>query len=537
MANDICGMLNVATLLRPGQTIAYETRLGGKPFIRYWLTYEGRLGRVRHGFAYVQTVAQGALGGRGQVENSGRLETTARFQPRLYSVRSGKDAFELRIGPRVARTRMPDGTQLVTQSDNPQVLLPSNSIAVIAVALALRREALQAADSLVLKCFVPDSMLPAIYRLDRRGGNWASNFGESLVFGPDGLLRTLEIPNQQVKVRRLSDASTPRKRRSTYIGPTHGRAPPLRAGDRSFSFTGPEGRVSGTISFPPKRQPLLAAVLFLGGSGVFDREGRTPGGFDIGYGRLFSAFVSRGLATARYDKPGTGGTAHGRSIDQHYDAVVETAACAFRQLQKRADLCGTPKILVGHSQGGLVVLELAGRLRPASIGLLATAATPLDQLILDQLRRQLRKTIAPLRMRRAMFKELRDFFDHVREGMVWNAERMPGNLYLKSRSVTWYREILARYPLELIRHVCAPMVIAQGEQDIQVPPRDANALAKAARSRNCAVTVLKFADLDHFFRKVHGSDPSKAYFDNRRKLDRRAADAIADALISTLPTP
>ena len=527
-------MLDILTLLKPGQTVAYETWLGDKRFIRYWLTYGGRSSPLRHQFTHVQTVHQDAVGGRGVATITGRLDTTASFRPRLYQVRPDNEMFELHLGPKWARARLADGSPLAVKSEDPEVLLPSNAVSVLAVALALHRDALQANDGIVLRCFAPESMLPAQYRLTRVNGEWTSNFGERLTFGPDGFPENLEIPEKLVHVRRLREINPPRSQLTASTEAAESRPVPLGKRDRQFSFAGPDGRVFGTIGFPSKEKDVRAAVLFLGGSGVFDREGRTAQGFDIGYSRLYSAFADHGFVTARYDKPGAGKTPQARSIERHYDAVVETAACAYQRLQELTELSAVPKLIVGHSEGGLVALELAGRFDPACVALLATAAMPLDELIVDQVRRQLRRTKTPQHVQQSTLRELEDFFELVRRDVPWEKESMSGTMYLRRRSRTWYQEILSRNPVELIRSINAPLVIAQGGRDIQVPPCDADRLVKAAQSRGLPVTVLKFPDLDHFFRKVRDEDPAERYWDRRRRFDRLAATGIANAILKTL---
>ncbi|MCE6949783.1 lysophospholipase [Cereibacter sphaeroides] len=442
--------------------------------------------------------------------------------------------FELHLGPKWARARLTDGSPFAVKSEDPEVLLPSNAVSVLAVSLALHRDALQTSDGIVLRCFAPESMLPAQYRLTRANGEWTSNFGERLTFGRDGFPENLEIPDKQVHVRRLREILPPRTRLRASTEGAKSMPMPLGKRDRQFAFSGPDGRVFGTIGFPPKEKDVRAAVLFLGGSGVFDREGRTAQGFDIGYSRLYSAFADHGFVTARYDKPGAGETPQSRSMERHYDAVVETAACAYQRLQKLTELSAVPKVIVGHSEGGLAALELAGRFDPACFALLATAAMPLDKLIVDQVRRQLRRTRTPQRVQQSTLLELEDFFETVRRDVPWEKESMSGTMYLKRRSRTWYQEILSRNPVELIRSVTAPLVIAQGGRDIQVPPGDAITLATAAQSQGLTVTVLSFPDLDHFFRKVREEDPAERYWDRRRRFDRAAAGSIAQAILKTL---
>jgi pimeloyl-ACP methyl ester carboxylesterase len=144
--------------------------------------------------------------------------------------------------------------------------------------------------------------------------------------------------------------------------------------------------LSGTLLKPARvEHPLV--VLLIAGSGPTDRNGNQgltgPGELR----QLAEALAERGVASLRYDKRGIGRSPVSglREEDFVLNTFVEDAAAWLNWLQQRGDL--GPRIVAGHSEGGLIALLLAKRANISGIVLLATPGRPLGDVLRDQLGR------------------------------------------------------------------------------------------------------------------------------------------------------
>lgn len=172
----------------------------------------------------------------------------------------------------------------------------------------------------------------------------------------------------------------------------------LPAADHEVVFTIEGTPTYGTLHVPERRRgERLPAALLLAGSGPTDRDGnQPPSTMPHTLAHLSAAFDRDRVVTLRFDKYGSGRTGlgayrdHPETID--YPAFVRQAAAAHRLLSAHPEVDPRRVLLVGHSEGALTALLLAGevRSRPAGLVLLQPQAIRL----LDLLARQLHDQIA-----------------------------------------------------------------------------------------------------------------------------------------------
>jgi pimeloyl-ACP methyl ester carboxylesterase len=118
-------------------------------------------------------------------------------------------------------------------------------------------------------------------------------------------------------------------------------------------------------------------------------------------------------------------------------------------------------------------------------------------------------------------------FEELQQELPW-LTREEFEALRSSFALSWYREHFQHDPLETIRGVPVPVLILQGEKDVQVPPEDAHQLARALEEAgNTAVVLNVFADLDHLLR-WHPERASLGYTHLDEPLDGRPLQAIAD---------
>ena len=123
--------------------------------------------------------------------------------------------------------------------------------------------------------------------------------------------------------------------------------------------------------------------------------------------------------------------------------------------------------LAGHSEGGLIALEIAARAHVDALLLLATAGRPLGVVLREQLARH------PVRMT-DVDRIIAAIVAGTDPGVVAPLDGLFGPAVRP-----FLRSILEVDPVRLLRAQTTPTTVIQGETDMQVTVTDARALAAA----------------------------------------------------------
>jgi len=240
------------------------------------------------------------------------------------------------------------------------------------------------------------------------------------------------------------------------------------------SIPAPQGHLlSGTLTTPPHRRPVPAAVLITGLS-PSDRNGGSPPWMPLR--DIADALTRAGIAVLRVDDRGigqsTGDHKPSTTLDEAEDVQTEIA-----WLKKRRDIDPKRIALVGYSEGGLIAPMLAST--DPSIAAVVTLAGP-GTSGADLARYQIENAVMGDSSVPAAEKE--------KEIQKQLAEELTPR----------ERSVLAIDPIEFARKVRAPALIVQGGNDLHVPMRSAERLATAMRSGgNDDVTVRIFPGVSH----------------------------------------
>lgn len=267
--------------------------------------------------------------------------------------------------------------------------------------------------------------------------------------------------------------------------------------NQQISFTSNDGAVlAGTLTMPGGTVEKVPALVLLQGSGPTDRDSNQPPVLRTDLLRqLAEGLAQKGIATLRYDKRGMHANAPGLPTDpKDYAAYFDWhrfvddayAAYAFLRAQPSVDLHKTG--IAGHSEGGMIALDLAARLqekeRPAALVLMATAGRPIDVIVREQLERQL-VALKPAQKRAFMAENDRAVKAIRDSGQV--PEKLPqalNGLYPSFSGPFWQAQMKLD-PTELARRYPGPVLLVQGEADIQISAdRDAVALDRALQARS-----------------------------------------------------
>ncbi len=264
---------------------------------------------------------------------------------------------------------------------------------------------------------------------------------------------------------------------------------------------GPLGPLRGTLLAPAKAGAPV--VLIVPGAGPTDRDGNSPMGVNAATYRLLAQdLAARGMATVRIDKRGMFGSAKAVA-DANAVTIPDYAADVHSWVGAIRRTTGVPCVWVlGHSEGGLVALAAAqgGSEVQGICGLLlvATPGRPLGQVLREQLRAN--PANAPL-----LDQALAAITRLEGGGRVDPASLHPALQPLFNEAVQGFLiSAFAQDPARLIAATKKPVLVLQGERDLQVGVEDARLLAHAKP----AAQLVLLPDTNHVLKAVLTDDPA-----------------------------
>ncbi len=269
--------------------------------------------------------------------------------------------------------------------------------------------------------------------------------------------------------------------------------------------------IHGTIS-RPKGDGKSPGLMLIAGSGPTDRNWNSPlmQGKN-GSGRLLAEAITRaGFVVLRYAKLGTGKTAPTPKVTFEDYEAEQTAGFSF--LRKHASVDASRTFLAGHSEGGVHAIRVAAKIDPPPTGLLllASAGRRFRDIVYGQIEAQYAKGGMPPEAVTKIMKPFGDALDDIIAGKEVDAKKAsdaPGvrdlvTAFSTLQAVGFGRVILGYDPTEGIKKLKMPILVVNGQKDIQVSPeKDAKRLEQAAKDGgNADVTLKLFPDANHVFK-------------------------------------
>lgn len=255
---------------------------------------------------------------------------------------------------------------------------------------------------------------------------------------------------------------------------------------------GPAGPLKGVMLLPSTiRSPL---ALIIPGSGYIDHDGNSPLGLRASTYRLLAHdLAQRGVATVRIDKRGMfmSASAFADANAATIEDYVEDVRVWVATVRQRT---GASCIwLIGHSEGGLVAMA-AAQDQPGVCGLVL-ASTP-GRRLGEVLRSQIKANPANA----PVLKEAMSAIDSLEQGKRVDTTNMhPALQHLFNSKVQGLLISEFSYdPPRLITGYPKPILVLQGQRDIQVSEEDARLLKQAAPQ----TTLLLLPDVNHVLKPV-----------------------------------
>lgn len=278
--------------------------------------------------------------------------------------------------------------------------------------------------------------------------------------------------------------------------------------------------LAGTLTKPREATGPFPVAITISGSGPQERDAALAGieGYRL-FRQIADTLGRRGIAVLRLDDRGVGqstgdfGTATSRDFAQDVQAAV-------LWLRTRSDVDGARIALIGHSEGGLIAPLVASTDSVlAAIALLAGPAYTGARIIAFQ-------------QRSAIAQLYPSSFASARDSMFKVAQQQLDSTVSRS---PWLQEFIRYDPVPTARTVRVPVLVLQGERDLQVTAEQADTLAAAFRAGgNTDVTVRVLAQTNHLFQRDASGVPGGYGTLPDRAATKEALGVLADWLVLKL---
>ena len=265
------------------------------------------------------------------------------------------------------------------------------------------------------------------------------------------------------------------------------------------------GALHGTLLTPDKLV-TRAAVLIIAGSGPTDRDGNSavPGVKPASYKLLADGLAARGITSLRYDKRGVGASkaALTAEADVRFDDYVADAVAFAAELKRQPGVSCV--VLFGHSEGALIAAVAAPAVKPCGV----VSASGAGRSVEETVTAQLKASGVP----EATMAQVAPVFGELRAGRLVPQVPATDPLFrpaIEPYLISWMRHD----PVKSLKAAPGPVLILQGERDIQVPPDDARRLAASRPDAQLVIVsgmshVLKPAPADRAGNVATYADPN-----------------------------
>ena len=268
----------------------------------------------------------------------------------------------------------------------------------------------------------------------------------------------------------------------------------LYAVEEDITLNTPTGEIHGKLMLPDCSTPC-PVVLIIAGSGPTDMNGNSIGTGMTNNSLLYLAkeLAANGIATVRYDKRGIGksSAAGTKEEDLRFDHYIDDATAWSDKLA--ADKRFDKVVIAGHSEGSLIGMVAAGRSKAVKGYIsISGCGSPAYEILEKQLQSQ------PLQIQ----QESAAICKNLREGRT--VEQIPfylSALYRPSVQpylISWF----AYNPAEEIAKLDVPVLILQGDRDIQVGVEEAEKLHAA--QPHSELYIIK--DMNHVLKQCDTND-------------------------------
>jgi len=279
------------------------------------------------------------------------------------------------------------------------------------------------------------------------------------------------------------------------------------------------GTLHGTLALPSGSGPF-PVTLIIPGSGPVDQEGNAPkAGLDTDCYRLLAEGLARhGIASLRYDKRGVGASSN--ALPRHDERALRVSTLigdvvAWGKLLHRDKRFST-LIIIGHSEGSLIGMIAARKMHADGFVSIAGPGHPLATLLLKQLDPQLPPDA---------YDDATSIISALERGHLVHKVPPPLEPLLRPAVQPFLISLFRYNPVKELAKLTIPILIVQGERDLQISLANARALAGA----NSRARLILIPKMNHVLKDVGDSisDNLAAYHEPQMPISPELVRSIA----------
>lgn len=268
----------------------------------------------------------------------------------------------------------------------------------------------------------------------------------------------------------------------------------------------------GTLTIPDVSKKCPVALI-IAGSGPTDRNGNNPMMKNNSLKMLAEALAKNGIASLRYDKRGVGESkpaaiSEGELVFENYTEDTKSWINLLKQDKRFSKV-----IVIGHSEGSLIGM-IAGAKADKFVSI-AGAGDAADKILKSQISAKGMKQIEDMTF---------PIIDSLKNGKtVKNVDPMLNSLFRPSVQpylISWFKY----NPQTEIKKLTVPILILQGNNDLQVTVQDAENLSKA----NTNSELLIVDKMNHILKVIEGDQQANLESYNNENLP------VSETLISKI---
>ncbi|CAD0006050.1 alpha/beta hydrolase [Flavobacterium chungangense] len=270
----------------------------------------------------------------------------------------------------------------------------------------------------------------------------------------------------------------------------------------------------GTLTTPDLTKKYPVALL-ISGSGPTDRNGNNPMMKNNSLKMLAESLAKNGIASLRYDKRGIGESKASAISEQTlvFENYTEDAKSWINLLKQ--DKRFSEVIIIGHSEGSLIGM-IAGAKANKFISI-AGPGESADILIKTQIGSKSNKQLNDLTF---------PIIDSLKSGnTVKKVDPMLNSLFRASIQpylISWFKY----NPQTEIKKLNVPILIVQGNKDLQVTVKDAELLSQA--SKNAELLIVE--NMNHVLKNIEGDTQANMESYNNESLP--VSEVMTNKIIS-----
>lgn len=276
------------------------------------------------------------------------------------------------------------------------------------------------------------------------------------------------------------------------------------------------GKISGTLTLP-EHFNIGPVTLIIAGSGPTDRNGNNSFMKNNSLQMIAHGLAENNIASVRFDKRGIAASASAMTQEENlrFDTYINDVKEWISLLKK--DKRFSSIVVAGHSEGALIGMVAAQKNSDKYISI-SGAGEP----IANTLKRQLSKQPDFIKTRSYTI------IDSLQQGLlIDNPPQMLASLFRPSVQpylISWFKYD----PQTEIKKLKIPVLILQGDQDLQVTVDDANHLKEA--KEDAKLIIIK--GMNHVLKDVtSNSDNQKSYNDAGRPLNKELIQEMVNFIL------